>query len=214
MFEPDSPYYITKRDAGYPEPDIGKARQLVHQYEQDHGQPLQFTILMPGDPEYLGIGQALQSQLGDAGIHVDVKAVEQTQLIRSVIVSGDYQAAGFVLRSAPTPDQAYVFIASKASAKGLSVNISRLDEPDVTAAMGAFRAAAHPDGRVAAVATVQEQLAANLPVIFLAHSRAAFVAQTNIQGLHTTTYPGSDKETYAPYANTPFYTFAWKDTVG
>jgi peptide/nickel transport system substrate-binding protein len=214
MFEPDSPYYIPREEAGYPAPDAGRARDLAQQYEQSHGQPLHFSMLLPSDPQYLGLGQALQAQLAGAGITVDVKAVEQTQLIRSVIVSGAYQAAGFVLRSSPTPDQSYVFLATKANPKGLSVNFSRLDEPDLTTAMAAFRAAADPKSRVEAVKTVQKQLAENLPVIFLSHMRAALVAQNGVEGLHGTTYPGTDKETYAPYPNTPFYTFAWKDPSG
>ena len=149
----------------------------------------------------------LQAQLKDAGITMELKAIEQTNLIRTVVVTGDYQAAGFILRSSPTPDQAYIFLASKANQKGLSLNFSRLDEPELTAAMNEFRAAADPKSRIEAVKTVQKQLAANLPVVFLVHSRAAFVAQNHVQGLHATTYPGTDKETYAPYANTPFYTF-------
>src|SRR5262249_26950548 len=106
---------------------------------------------------------------------------------------------------------AYVFLATKANKDGLSLNFSRLDEPDLTAAMNTFRAAADPKSRVDAIRTVQQQLATNLPVIFLVHSRAALVTQNSVQGLHATTYPGTDKETYAPYSNTPFYTFAWKD---
>jgi peptide/nickel transport system substrate-binding protein len=214
MFEPGSAYYISKQEAGYPEPDAGRAQQLAHQYQATHGQPIEFSVLTPPDPQYLTLGQGIQEQLAAVGIKVDLQSIEQTQLIRTVIVTGDFQAAGFVLRSAPTPDQSYVFLATKPNAKGLSLNFSRLDQPQLTAAMNAFRAASDPQSRIDAVTKVQKQLARNLPLIFLLHARSGFAFQNNVRGLHATTYPGSDKESFAPYATTPFYPFAWLDQAG
>jgi peptide/nickel transport system substrate-binding protein len=211
MFEPDSPYFISKKEAGYPDPDPSQAKQLADQYRQAHGKPLEFTMLLPPDPQYLAIAQTLQAQLKDVGITVDLKGIEQTQLIRTVVATGDYQSAGFLLRSAPTPDQSYIFLATKANKDGLSLNFTRLDDPTLTSAMDAFRAAGDPKTRIDSIKTVQKELAANLPIIFLVHSRAGLATQPAVQGLHATTYPGTDKETFAPYANTPFYTFAWKD---
>jgi peptide/nickel transport system substrate-binding protein len=211
MFEPGSPYYISKQEAGYPEPDAARAGQLAKQYEQAHGKPLEFSMLLPSDPQYLAIGQALQAELSDIGIKVDLSAIEQTQLIRTVVASGDFQAAGFLLRSSPTPDQSYIFLATRANANGLSLNFSRLDDAPLTQSMNDFRAAADPQARIVAIKTVQQRLAVNLPMIFLVHSRAGIAFQNGVHGLHSTTYPGTDKETFAPYANTPFYAFAWKE---
>ena len=214
MFEPSSQYYISKADAGYPEPDAGKARAAAQQYQQAHGQPLEFSMLLPSDPQYLAIGQTFQADMASVGITVNLQAIEQTQLIRTVVATGDYQAAGFLLRSAPSPDQAYIFLATKANPTGLSLNFSRFDDPALTAAMNDFRASTDGATRVAAIKKVQQELATNLQMIFLVHSRASFVFQNDVHGLTATTFPGTDLSASAPYRNTPFYTFAWKDAEG
>jgi peptide/nickel transport system substrate-binding protein len=210
MFEQGSPYYISRDQAGYPKPDDTKAKSLLAQYQQAHGHPLEFTVLLPSDPQYLAIGQTFQAELGALGLKVDLQAIEQTQLIRTVVATGDYQAAGFVLRSTPSPDQAYVFLATKANPTGISLNFSRYDDPELTAAMNAYRSTADQTARIDAIKTVQKELAKNLQVIFLAHQRGAFSYQNGLHGLQDTTYPGTDQRAFSPYPNTPFYTFAWK----
>jgi peptide/nickel transport system substrate-binding protein len=214
MFDAGSPYYISKQDAGYPQVDGAKARQLAQQYEQNHGKPLEFSTILPPDPQYLAIAQTLQSELAELDIKVDLQTMDQTQLIRTVVATGDYQSAGFVLRSAPSPDQAYVFLATKANPNGLSLNFTRFDDQRLTDAMNDFRAAGDPQTRVADMKTVQQELATNLQMIFLVHSRAGFAYQNGVHGVQATTYPGGDKAAVAPYPSTPFYTFAWRDQSG
>jgi ABC-type transport system substrate-binding protein len=211
MFDAGSPYYISKQDAGYPQPDGAKARQLAQQYAQNHGKPLEFGMILPPDPQYLAIAQTLQSELGALDIKADLQTMDQTTLIRTVVATGDYQSAGFVLRSAPSPDQAYVFLATKANPNGISLNFTRFDDAKLTDAMNDFRAAGDPQTRVADMKVVQQELATNLQMIFLVHSRAGFAYQNAVHGLQATTYPGSDKPAMAPYPNTPFFTFAWRD---
>jgi ABC-type transport system substrate-binding protein len=210
MFEQSSPYYISKSAAGYPEPDATKAKALAAQYQQTHGKPLEFSVLVPADPQYLAIGQTFQAELAEEGIKANLQAIEQTQLIRTVVATGDYEAAGFVLRSAPSPDQAYVFLATKANPDGISLNFTRYDDPDLTAAFNDFRATADGQTRISDMKKVQQELAKNLQLIFLVHSRGAFVYANDVHGVKDTTYPGTDKQAFAPYPNTPFYTFAWK----
>jgi peptide/nickel transport system substrate-binding protein len=211
MFEAGSPYYVSKQDAGYPQPDGAKAKQLAQQYADGHGKPLEFSLILPPDPQYLAIAQTFQAQMAELGITVNLQTMEQTVLIRTVVVSGDYQAAGFVLRSSPSPDQSYTFLATKANPNGLSLNFTRFDDPAITAAMNDFRAAGDPAVRVDAMKKVQQELASNLPMIFLVHARAALAYMNKVHGLRNTTFPGSDKQAMAPYPETPFYAFAWRD---
>lgn len=211
MFEKGSPYYISREEAGYPAPDLTRAKDLVARYEQQHGKKLEFTVLIPPDPQYLAIAQAVQAEVKEAGITANLQAIEQTQLIRNVVVTGDYQAAGFLLRGAPSPDQSYIFLATKANATGISLNFTRHDDPEVTAAMDDFRAAGDPQQRVEAIATVQRRLAAEVPMVFLVNNRVGFVASNVVHGLRATTFPGTEVPAAAPYPVTPFFTSAWKD---
>lgn len=211
MFSPESPYYISKEEAGYPEYNPEKAKELVKQYEQEHGKPAAASVLVPPDPQYLAIAQHVQSLVEPLGMKVTIQAQEQTQLIQRVIATGDYEASGFTLWTSPTPDQSYIFLATKPVANGLSLNFSRFDDPELTAAMNEFRAAALPEKRIAAMKKVQQSLAKNAQVLFLVHNRSAFAYSNHTHGVRKATFPGSETLAYSPYITTPFLTFTWRD---
>lgn len=211
MFEATSPYFVPPDVAGYAGHDAERAKQLAVAYEQKHGKKLEFTALVPADTQYLAIGQAIQQQLTEAGVTVNLESVEQTQLIRRVVVAGDFQASGFVLRSSPSPDQSYIFLATKANPTGLSLNFARFDSDIVTDSMKAFRAAADPQTRTDALAKVQKEIAANLPMVFLVHQRTALAYSNSVHGLQATSFPGTQRPASAPYPTTPFFAAVWKD---
>jgi ABC-type transport system substrate-binding protein len=211
MFEQGSPYYITKDQAGYPKYDPDKAKQLATQYQQAHGAPLTFSVLVTPDPQATTILQAYQAELGKVGIKMDIMSVETTQLITKVIVSGDYQAAAFVMWSSPSVDQGYIFVATKANPNGLSLNYPRFDDPDLTAAYNDFRATTDQAKRVAAMTRVQQGLAKDLQMLFLAHLRTAIAYRNNVHGFRAGAFPDSTDPAYSPYPITPFYTRVWVD---
>jgi len=214
MFEPGSPYYLSRDQIGYPKPDVAKAKQLADDYRARHGKGLAFTVLIPPDPEYLAIAQQVQAEASEFGVAIELQAIEQSTMVTRVIATGDYQAAGFVLWTSPTPDQAYVMIASKANPAGLSLNYTRLDDPEITAAMDEFRGAAEPAQRVAAMAEVQKRLARDNQMIFLVHTRGAWVYANRVHGARdATTFPGTDVVAFSRYPTTPFYASLWKDAA-
>lgn len=210
MFEKSSPYYISKEDAGYPEHDVEKAKQLVKQYEQNHnGQPLEFSTLVPPDPQYLAIAQTFQAQAAEFGAKVNVEALEQTQLVSRVIVAGNYQAAWFLLWSSPAPDRSYIFLANKPVTDGLSLNFSRFDDPTIRDALDKFRSTTSQQERFDTIKTEQQSLAKNLQVLFIVHNHAAFGYSNRVHGMRSTLFPGTDRAAYAPYITTPFLTNGW-----
>ena len=210
MFDESSPYFISKQDAGYPAYDVAAAKDLVAQYTKRHGSAPKFNLLVPPDSQYLLVAQTFQSQAKELGMEVEVTAIEQTQLINKVIVTGDYQGAGFVLWSSPTPDRSYVFLATKANPSGLSLNFSRYDDEVVTTQLDKFRAAGKPEDRVAAMTEVQKSLAKNLQVLFLVHQRSTFEYHNLVHGVRGTNFIGTDRLAYSPQITTPFLTNAWK----
>ncbi|MBI2706150.1 MAG: hypothetical protein HYX32_12785 [Actinobacteria bacterium] len=140
MFEETSPYYISRKDAGYPEHDIEKAKEFVKQHERSHnGEPLEFSTLVPADPQYLATAQTFQAQVAEFGTKVNVEAIEQTQLISRLIAADDYQASWFIRWSSPALDCSYTFLAIKPVTNGLSLNFSRVEEPAITQALDRFR---------------------------------------------------------------------------
>jgi peptide/nickel transport system substrate-binding protein len=213
MFEQSSPYYIAKKEAGYPEHDASKARQLAEQYQAAHGMPLEFSTLIPPDPQYLAIAQAFQAQAADFGVKVNVQAVEQTQLLSKVIVAGDYEATWFTLWSSPSPDRSYLFLALPPAATGLSLNFSRFDDPTIRDALDRFRSTTNQQTRFETIKVEQQSLAKNLQVLFIVHSHAGFEYSNRAHGLRSTFFPGTDRQAYSPYVTTPFLTTAWKSNT-
>ena len=209
MFADDSPWAISREEAGYPQHDPEKAKSLAAQYEQDHGSPISFTMLAVPGPENVAILQAVQAQLADVGIKADVNALEATALIDKVVVSGDYQASIFLLWSSPTPDQGYAFIATKANPDGLSLNYTRFDDPGLVSALDSFRSTTDVAKQKEDMATLQKEMATNRQMIFLFHSPTVFAYTKNVHGFNVSTFPDSDVPAYSPYPTSPFYAHVW-----
>jgi 4-phytase/acid phosphatase/peptide/nickel transport system substrate-binding protein len=203
-----SPFYLSPADAGYPTYNLDKAKELVAQYEQAHGKPLTFTALVPPDPSYASIAQALQGQAQAAGIVVDLQTVEQAKLITTVL-TGDYQASGFVLYSTPDMDRAYPFIATKPQ-PGLSLNFTRNDNPRITAAMDAARATNDQAEQAKQYAIVQREMVTDADKIFLVHAVGGIAFANTVHGVQATTFPGSTTPALAGNGIvTPFLTATW-----
>ena len=56
---------------------------------------------------------------------------------------------------------------------------------------------------------VQQSLAKNLQVFFLAHQINAFVYANSVHGFTAPVFPGTQVKAYVPYPTTPFYTYVW-----
>jgi peptide/nickel transport system substrate-binding protein len=209
-FPENSPAYLNRADAGYPAYDPAKAKELVQQYADAHGgEQLTFDALIPPDPQYSAIAQALQQQGQAAGMKINLVSIEQTQLITKVL-TGDYQASGFVLYGSPTFDRAYVFIATQPS-PGLSLNFTRNFDQQETDAMDEARATSDPAKQAEAWKKVEKRMGADLDKVFLVQNVSAIAYRNNVYGFLTNKFPGTDATAVAPSLGTPFPTAVWKD---
>lgn len=210
-FSEDSPFYVPPDELGYPEYDPEEARRLVEEYKAAHdGETIRFTALIPTDPSYQAIAQALQQQAAEFGVEVELQAMEQTQLITRVL-TGDYQAAGFVLFSAPNFDRAYPFIATpSAPYPSLSLNFTRNDNPRIVEAMDEARATDDLEEQVEAYRKVQEEMAKDLDRIFLVHNVGGIAYTNRVHGVRAATFPDSDAEAIPGFGlSAPFTYSIW-----
>jgi ABC-type transport system substrate-binding protein len=207
-FEPDSPFFISPEEAGYPLADPMRAHALADQYRQEHGQPLTFTFTVNADAISTRLGQVVEQQLRPFGVVVEVKQVEQVKSITDVL-SGDYQAGFFAMFSSPTLDTGYNFIATEPSPTGISTNYTRLFDPEITAAMDAARATDDRQAQVDQYEIVQRRMAANLDRIFLYHVRSADAFTNEVHGFTAATFPGSSERAVALDITYPFFTDIW-----
>ena len=100
-----------------------------------------------------------------------LKIEDQPTLIQDVIL-GNYQASGFVLFGTNTLDVNYVFISNKTVAPPgqLSLNFTRNSDPVLTQALDDARKTSDRTEQNAQYKIVQDQMAKDLNMIFIAHN--------------------------------------------
>jgi ABC-type transport system substrate-binding protein len=208
-FGESSPFYVDPDELGYPKYDLAHATELAQQYEDKHGEPLKFSTLIPTDPAYQSIAQAMQERAGQAGIQVQLQPIEQAQLITNVL-SGDYQSSGWILWSSPTLDKGYVFLATDPQPAGLSLNFTRFKDDKIKDAMNAARATPDREEQINQYRVVQEQLAQDLQMIFLVHYVSGLAFDNNVHGLTNATFPGTESVAEGGGGvSSPFTSTAW-----
>jgi peptide/nickel transport system substrate-binding protein len=128
-------------DAGFPQYDLEKSKELVAQYEEETGQEFEFTITAANDPGTTKSVQFLQENAEKAGMKVSIKQVEQAALINTAL-GGDWQAMSWRNHPGGNPDGQYVWWHS-----GMPTNFGGIDDPELDALLEQGRAESDPAAR-------------------------------------------------------------------
>ena len=128
-------------DSGFPEYDLEKAQELVAQYEEETGQPLEFTLTSTNEASVVATAQFIQEQAEKAGMKVSLKQVEQAALINTAL-GGDWQAIAWRNHPGGNPDSQYVWWNSK-----MPTNFSGINNPELDALLDQGRAESDPAAR-------------------------------------------------------------------
>lgn len=188
-FDPSSPFFSP---APYPSPDVELAKALVGEYLTDRRVPdrpreVAFTLLAPDI--WSDLANQLVAQWARAGIRASIVFTD-IKLTTRIAVSGAFDAELLRFFPAPDPDVLWHFLVSDtASPRGVSLNLSRLRDPDITAGMNAGRAQPDLDARRAAYAQVQDALARQLPYLWLTRERWRIAAATRVRDAGNVTLP-------------------------
>lgn len=182
-YKPTSEFFV---EAGVPEFNPDRARELVAEYEANTGQPLTFSANILPVPEIRQIAEVLQQQAADVGIQVTLEAMDQATLLLRAL-TGDYQATGFILFGSKQLDREYVFIADYPA--GNPLNFTRNANPAIVEALDSARASDDPTVRAEAFAEVQRQFAADGNLLFIVHNLGAVVYANDVFGIADWTLP-------------------------
>lgn len=128
-------------DTGMPEYDLEKAKELVAQYEAETGQPFAFTITALAGSDSLNTAQFIQQQLGEAGIDVSIKSVEQAVEI-STALGNDWQMLVWRNHPGDDPDTQYIWWYG-----GSPTNFGKFDDPEINALLDKGRVTTDPAER-------------------------------------------------------------------
>jgi len=186
LFLPDSPYYS---DTHYPTFDPAGASRLVSQYKAQHGTPTVNLLTIP-DPLEIKVVQAVQQMWEQVGFNVTLSEVEQATIIDDFIL-GKFQAATSYQFGAVNPDLNYVWWSTTTISPvgSIGLNFTRLNDPQIEAAMLAGRHTTDQATRVAAYRTVNERLAKDLAYLWIEQYVFSEVSDQRVKGLETPTLP-------------------------
>lgn len=206
-FATDSPWY-TKTDP--PHNNLDKARALVAQYEAEHGRgSVKFKLSGPFET---GLLQQLSDMWGRAGIHVTIDVVDIKKIVL-LAVSGNYDVILFRYFAAVDPDNLWHFWSSTTTKPpgSIGLNLARLADPKVDAAIDTGRANPDPAARKQAYDDVQKRFAELVPYIWLYRTDWVIAANTKVHDVQNVTLP--DGKPALPFiAGIHRLTETWIDT--
>ena len=158
-FAPGSIGYL--EDSGYPEYDEQAAKDLVAQYEQETGGPLQFTLTHAGDPETTQTAQLYQQLMGDIGVTVDLQPIADQSALIDAAIGGEFQAVTWRNHPGGDPDLQYVWWYNS-DASPNPVNFGRFNDPEINRLLDEGRTTADPAERKTIYEDLNKQFAKNL----------------------------------------------------
>ncbi len=194
IFTPGSPFYS---DTHYPTFDPDGAKQLVSAYKAKHGTPTLNLMTIP-DPVEIKVVQAIQQMWQQVGFDVTVSEVEQATIIDD-FVFGKFQAVTSYQFGAVNPDLNYVWWSTTTISPlgSIGLNFTRMDDPTIESAMLEGRHTTNQATRIKAYQTVNEQLAQQLPYLWLEQYLFSEVATERVQNFNNLTLPDTNMPGYS-----------------
>lgn len=184
-FTPGSKWHVPTDPPAF---DPEEAERLVAEYEADNG-PLTFTIGATSDPATRSAMQAIEEDLAAVGIEANVEFTEQAQQI-SQVVAGAYDIVDWRQFGAPDPDADYMWWHSGNDEPGtIDLNLAKMDNPDLDAALDEGRQTKDPEARAKAYATVQAEMNEHAHYIWLNRTQWAIGASNDVRDIENGPLP-------------------------
>jgi peptide/nickel transport system substrate-binding protein len=125
----------------FPEYDPDRAEQLVQEYEEETGRPLEYTFTTTQAEYTIAQAQFNKEHAEAVGMRVEIVTLDQSAQIESAI-TGDFQALAWRNHPGGDPDLQYNWWKS-----GSPVNFGRFSDPEIDRLLDEGRAVADADER-------------------------------------------------------------------
>jgi peptide/nickel transport system substrate-binding protein len=154
------------------------------------GAPLSFTLTTNPDPVRVAVAEATASSWNAIGLQVNVSTIGVSELVRNRLEPRDYEATIWARIAGADPDPYEQWHSSQAT--GESANLTSFSDPRVDVILEQARTVSQPR-RKELYFEFQELFAQEVPAIPLYVSTAAYVQETNLQGVRVAllTEPGN-----------------------
>ena len=184
QFTKDSPWYS---DSGFTTNDPTAGKALLAEVIAEKG-PISFTLTTTPIPANTNTTALLKQQWEACGVSVTTDTTEQSSFI-SKTVTGNFQANLWRQFAASDPDGDYVWWTGKNATGPITLNMARLNDPQINAALDKARASGDDAVRKQAYADLQKRQTELVPYIWLAHTQWAIGAGKSVRNLVNQTLP-------------------------
>ena len=184
QFTKNSPWYS---DSGFTTNDPTAGKALLAEVIAEKG-PISFTLTTTPIPANTNTTALLKQQWEACGVSVTTDTAEQSSFI-SKTVTGNFQANLWRQFAASDPDGDYVWWTGKNATGPLTLNMARLDDAQVNAALDKARASGDDAVRKQAYADLQKRQTELVPYIWLSHTQWAIGAGKSVRNLVNQTLP-------------------------
>ena len=178
MVSDTSPWFVDHSSSGR---DVVRAKKLVEEYTEETGLPLTFRLLVAPGTTLERVASLWRGQLEEVGIDIAIDLVDP-QMLSLAAVLGQFQAILQVGFDSAHPD-AYepLFRGIPAQQSVVSGNTTRYISPLVTKSFNDARTTADVTRQVDDYGTIQEQVAIDIPYLFLVQVREVVVTSTKLR---------------------------------
>jgi len=178
MVSDTSPWFV---DHSRSARDLDRARKQVEEYTKETGVPLAFRLLVAPDTTLERVASLWRGQLEEVGIDMTIDLVDP-QTLSLAAVLGQFQAILQIGFDSSHPD-AYepLFRGIPAEQAVVSGNTTRYISPLVTKSFADARTTADVTRQVDAYGTIQEQVAIDIPYLFLVQVREVVVTTPKLR---------------------------------
>ena len=184
QFTKDSPWYS---DSGFKTNDPAAGKALLDQVKAEKG-PITISLGTTPVPANTNTTALIKQQWEACGVTVNTTTSEQSKFVTDA-VTGNYQANLWRQFAASDPDGDYVWWTGKNATGGLTLNIARLKDAQIDAALDKARASNDPAVRKQAYADLQTRQTQLVPYIWLSHTQWAIGAANNVRNIVNQTLP-------------------------
>ena len=165
-------------DAGMPEYNPEKAKELVAQYEEETGTPLTFSQTILANPASQAVAQFYQDQAAQVGIESSIEAVDQSAEI-STALGNDWQVLNWRNHPGDDPDTQYIWWYG-----GYPTNFNKFDDPEINALLDEGRAESDPERRTEIYEDLNREFARELYNIWMIWTRWTIATDVDVYGLN------------------------------
>lgn len=170
---PENSFY--QKSIPVPKRDVAKAKKLL----ADAGvkTPVPVDFMVPNNPETRQVAEVVQAMTAEAGFDVKIRVTEFATSLKEA-EAGNYQAYMLAWSGRTDPDgniQSFAYT-------GAPNNYSAYSNKDVDAALDEARTKNAMPDRMAAYKRAAEQLAKDLPIVYLYHRLVIIAHRERIEG--------------------------------